>query len=113
LQGFDELGMATSIYFKLLKSFINMFMVFSIFCTPLYYIYSCGDMSRQATGSLQAKLSQWTLGNLGESSDVCKSNNLRLYDTMTLWCPSGTKIKKLKKFGLQKVDALPEDNICP
>ena len=100
LQGFDELGMAVSIYFKLLKSFITMFSICSVLCIPLYYIYSCGDMSRQATGSLQARLSEWTLGNLGESSNVCKSNNLRLYDTMTLWCPSGTRIKKLKQFGL-------------
>ena len=48
-QGFDDLGIAVSIYFKLLKSFISLFMVCSILCIPLYYIYSSGSMSLQAT----------------------------------------------------------------
>lgn len=70
-------------------------------------------MSKQATGIIQQKLGKWTLGNLGESSMVCKENNLRLYDTMTLWCPSGTTIQTLEEFGLQKKDAEKDDNTCP
>lgn len=50
---------------------------------------------------------------MGESSKVCKANNLRVYDSITLWCPAGTNIRKLEKFGLQKKDADPGDNVCP
>lgn len=92
--------MATSVYFKLLKAVILIYAVCSILCIPLYYLYASGNMSLQATGELQKQLSEWTLGNLGESTQVCKQANLRLYDTIKLWCPSGTKIQKLQHFGL-------------
>ena len=111
--GLDKLGIAVSIYFKLLKSFIIFFLVCTLTACPLYYFYSSGNMSQQAAGQLQAYLSEWTLGNLGESSLVCKQNNLRLYDTLTLWCPSGTKIQSLEMFGLQKEKAEAGDNTCP
>lgn len=113
LDALDELGIGVSIYFKLLKSLIAFFVFCSVICSPLYYLYSCGDMSAQATGDLQKALGEWTLGNLGESTKVCKSNNLRVYDTLTLWCPAGTNIRRLEKFGLQKEDAKPGDNVCP
>ena len=113
LFGLDELGIAVSIYFKLLKSLTIFFTLCSVVCIPLIYFYGCGDNAKQATGQLQQYLSQWTLGNLGESSQVCKENNLRLYNTMTLWCPSGTKMQSLLQFGLQKADAKEGDNICP
>lgn len=113
IYGLDDLGIAVSIYFKILKSFIVFFFLCSVVCIPLFFLYSCGDMSKQATGSIQESLSVWTLGNLGESSLICKKNNLRLYDTIPIWCPAGTKIKTLEEFGLQKVDAKNEDNQCP
>jgi hypothetical protein len=32
---------------------------------------------------------------------------------MTLWCPSGTKIRTLERFGLQKVNATEDEMECP
>lgn len=59
-------------------------------------------------------LTQWVLGNLGESQQACKQSNLKVYDTMTLWCPGGTFIQEpLVKFGLQKVNATEGSNKCP
>jgi hypothetical protein len=46
LYGIDDLGFAVSIYFKLLKSFITFFLVCSVMCIPLYFLYSCGNVSR-------------------------------------------------------------------
>lgn len=57
-------------------------------------------MYKQATSGYQMQLSTMTLGNLGESTTMCKQANLRVYDTITLWCPAGTSIKRLEKFGL-------------
>ena len=72
LYGIDDLGIAVSIYFKLLKSLIWFFLICSMLCIPLYFLYSCGNVSRQASSSLQEYLSEWTLGNIGESSYQCK-----------------------------------------
>jgi hypothetical protein len=44
LYGFDDLGIAVSIYFKLLKAMTCFFIVCSILSIPLYYIFSNGDM---------------------------------------------------------------------
>jgi hypothetical protein len=46
LYGIDNMGIAVSIYFKLLKSLIAFFMVCSMLCIPLYFVYSCGNISR-------------------------------------------------------------------
>jgi hypothetical protein len=101
LHGIDNLGIAVSIYFKLLKSIITFFMVCSVFCIPIYFVYSCGNVSLQATSTWQEYLSEWTLGNVGESSYQCKQRDLKIYDTIELWCPAGSKITAVEKFGLQ------------
>jgi len=46
LFGLDELGIAVSIYFKLLKSLVIFFTVVTMVCMPLLYFYGCGDMSK-------------------------------------------------------------------
>ena len=53
-----------------------------------------------------------TLGNLGEGSDRCMQSNLRYHDSLSLKCRSGTTIQELAKFGIQKAEAAPDDNIC-
>jgi hypothetical protein len=68
LYGLDELGTGVSIYFKLIKSLISLFLFLTLLSTPIYYVFSCGNISNQATSSLQKHLSEWTLGNIGESS---------------------------------------------
>jgi hypothetical protein len=50
--GIDDLGIAVSIYFKLLKSLVILFLICSVVCSPLYFFYSCGNVSRQATSTM-------------------------------------------------------------
>jgi hypothetical protein len=45
LNVFDELGIAVSTYFKLLKIYILFFLVCTVICIPLFYLYSSGNMS--------------------------------------------------------------------
>lgn len=52
LFGLDDMGVAVSIYFKLLKSLINLFMIFCLLYSPIYYLYSCGSVSDQASSTL-------------------------------------------------------------
>jgi hypothetical protein len=44
LYGFDDLGIAVSIYFKLLKTMGCFFVLCTILSIPMYYIFSSGDM---------------------------------------------------------------------
>jgi hypothetical protein len=46
LHGLDELGIATSIYFKLLKALIGIFCLCSFVALPLYFLYASGKMSQ-------------------------------------------------------------------
>ena len=62
--GIDELGMGVSIYFKLLKAVIFIYLVCSLVSLPLFYIYSCGEDSTSSSSSI---LSYLTLGNLGQN----------------------------------------------
>jgi hypothetical protein len=59
-------------------------------------------------------LAKWTLGNIGESSRECRLKNYKEADQdWTIRCPDGQEIKALDNFGLQKLNAQPEDNVCP
>ena len=44
INNIDKLGKAVSIYFKLLKSLIVLFLFFSVMATPMYVIYSAGEV---------------------------------------------------------------------
>lgn len=67
----DDLGMATVLYFKLLKSLVKLFVLFSIISSPIYFIYSTGNMSLQASSLNKEYLSEYTIGNIGESAHLC------------------------------------------
>jgi hypothetical protein len=94
---FDDLGMGASMYFKILKALIRLFMVIIVIYTPLFYLYSCGANMDKDNSSLFIST---TLGNLGGSQLECNENNMRLFDFIKLSCSDGTKISHLQKFGL-------------
>ena len=58
----DKLGKAVSIYFKLLKSLIVLFILFAFMSIPLYIIYSAGEVNMSQPFHT---FSQLSLGNLG------------------------------------------------
>ena len=110
--GIQDLGIAVSTYFKILKILLYFFSFFSILCLPLYFIFSCGHVSLQANGWFKEYLTEWTLGNMGESSYKCIMRDVIIYDTNYLECPAGSKMKALKYFGLQNPDTNPVYS-CP
>ena len=101
------------IYFKLLKYLAILFSCFALMCSPIYFIYSTGNMSLQASSQIKEYLSEHTIGNIGESALLCHKRDVKRYENMNLWCPDGSRLKTIKKFGLQKVGAAKEDNKCP
>lgn len=65
----DKLGIGISIYFKLLKAIVRVFVVLIVLMLPLFYIYSCGDSKKDPSTSMYMST---MLGNLGESNLNCK-----------------------------------------
>jgi len=64
VEDIDQLGIAVTLYFKLLKSIV-MFFSFVVFMSiPLYILYSSGEMQASSNSSILSKV---TLGNLGQS----------------------------------------------
>lgn len=108
--GIDELGMGVSIYFKLLKAVIFIYLVCSIVSLPLYYIYSCGEDS---TSSSQSIMSYLTLGNLGQNQIQCNQANLRFTNSITLRCPSNTVMADLNEVAIEEPNASLSSNTCP
>ena len=73
-----------------------LFALFTLLCMPLYFVFSCGSVSLEANGWFKEYLTEWTLGNIGESSYQCNMRNVIVYDTNYLRCPAGSKIKALR-----------------
>lgn len=91
----DGLGINTGLYFKLLKALAILFMLFTVISSPIYFIYSTGNMSLQANNWRNELLSEYTLGNIGETTLLCNKRNVKQYDKVKLWCPDGTQMKSI------------------
>ena len=106
----DELGLAVSIYFKLLKSIVLFFIVAALLSTPVYYIYSHGGMTASSTTTF---LSYFTLGNIGQTQWYCAQSNI-LSDAasrrdLILQCPGGSNATELLELGLARTDTAATD----
>ena len=100
MDGFDKHGMALSIYFRLLKAAIYFFCFATVLSIPQLFILAGGQASNEVNNALDKTLSKISIGNLGQAQKVCFKNNVKVYDKMTVFCPSGTKFKKLVDYGL-------------
>ena len=90
------LGNTVNIYLKLLKALGVLFTVMTIFCIPLFIMYSSGEVQSAHT----SYLSKITLGNLGQTAFSCNQQNIRAFESITLKCPYGSIMNNLVEFGL-------------
>ncbi len=82
------LGYGINAYFDILYSLSLMFVCITIFCLPVYWIYSSGTAFSQQRSFLVSKFS---IGNLGGSSVVCDSTKMWKQHA-DISCPYGTFI---------------------
>lgn len=68
-----DFGVGITLYFKMIKFLIYLFLCLSILCFPVFVIYWSGNESEIQFTNKQA-LSALTLGNIGESETVCNSH---------------------------------------
>lgn len=63
-------GYGVAAYFDLTVGLLQMFLVISVCCLPVLWIYSKGK-DFESSDSLTMNLSQYVLGNLGGSTVMC------------------------------------------
>lgn len=73
---------------------------------PVYFFYSRGNLYKQATSSTEKYLTPFALGNIGESSVRCTSENVRSCDSIELLCPEDSQLAVLRDFGLQQASGI-------
>lgn len=81
-------GYGVNAYFNILDSFRLMFMMITLFCLPLYFIYGT---SIGLKGWKSFVIGRWTLGNLGGASMMCKHQVLTK-GAIGLLCPPNSLI---------------------
>lgn len=69
---FSDFGIGITLYFKMIKYLIYLFLILSMLSVPVFIIYWSGNETEIQFTSKQA-LSSFTLGNIGESEQICNS----------------------------------------
>ena len=59
------MGVGLSVYFKMLKFFMIMFLWFVFLSLPAYFFYSTGNNTEKDSSSVKYVLSALSLGNIG------------------------------------------------
>jgi hypothetical protein len=83
-------GYGVNAFFSLTRSLMIMFMVISVFMSPVMYMYKNGSQQGITNYSPKAKLmfNRFTLGNLGGSRVFCEQYKIDTQDFM-MKCPNG------------------------
>lgn len=81
-------GYGVNAYFNILESFRRMFIMITLFCLPLFFIYGS---SIGLKGWKSFVIGRWTMGNLGGASMICKHQVLTK-GQIRLLCPPNSVI---------------------
>ena len=74
---YNELGFGFTAYFNMLRTFIGLFLLFTVIMLPALYIYGRTDGLLIASNSKTEK-AKYSLGNLGFSGSTCISQYVEL-----------------------------------
>ena len=92
---FDQLGLGVTLYFKMIKIMIIILGLSTLFCLPYMLVFAQGNEAQTATG-LDAMLGSFSLGNIGQSKDMCSMQDINNCDTIDIKCPTHTEIRQLR-----------------
>ena len=106
----DCIGVAVAQYFRLLKAMTKIMIGCFCLSIPSLIIFASGKGYDRdwPTMNIFEQSSMFTMGNLGESIDMCKQINLRVTGKFELICAPGSKLEKFDDFGFYPNDH--EDN---
>jgi len=83
---FLSLGFGILSYLDMLKSLSGLFIMITIFCIPLFYIYGTGEAF---SNERSFPVSRFMLGNIGASTMACVHESMR-DGKLELTCPPGS-----------------------
>lgn len=92
------MGFGIVAYFKMLRGLIITFFFISIMYLLITYVYS--EHFDIRIPQIKYDLAQYSIGNLGYSSTVCRSFYATIDKGFTYSCRNGTSISNLYSFGL-------------
>lgn len=92
---FDQLGIGVSLYFKMIKVMIYILCISTLLTFPYLFAFNSGSEADNATG-LDKMLGAWSLGNIGQSLDMCVKQDINNCDTVDIRCPDNTEILTLR-----------------
>lgn len=96
-------------YFKAIKSLIILLAIATLLSLPYLAVYKTGDQASTASGS-DKMLGQYSLGNVGQSLEMCLRQDIMACSTVDIICPDHSSIKELKYVGLGDKD---KPSVCP
>lgn len=102
------LGYGVNAYFDMLSSLSYMFVMITIFCLPIYYMYaSHGAFSDYRSFSI----AKYMLGNLGGSSVFCEQYHMNR-GQYTISCPPESYIDTNNLIFGMISDEIVDKNVC-
>ena len=91
----DQLGVGVTLYFKMVKVMIIILCISTVLSFPYMFTFSSGNEANTVMG-LDKMLGTFSLGNIGQSKDMCSMQDINNCDTIDIKCPENTQIKELR-----------------
>eukprot|EP00347_Sterkiella_histriomuscorum_P019500 403341392 len=95
-----DLGVGVTVYFKMLKFMMILFLWFTILSIPALLFYYSGNQIQKDKISIKNILSAFSLGNIGQASNTCNYGNLDNQDHVNLFCSYGV-LDSLYEYGFK------------
>ncbi len=83
------MGVGVTVYFKMLKFLIILFLWFCFLSIPSYLFYYYGSDHADKNLSIKYAFSSFSLGNLGQAKNACNVGDVNLEDTLSFYCSYG------------------------
>ena len=84
----------------MIKVLIIVLVISTLLALPYMLVFKSGREAQMATGNDKV-YGSWSLGNIGQSLDMCIWQDVNNCDTIDILCPDNTEIKELREFGLE------------
>lgn len=106
---FDQLGLGVTLYFKMIRMMAYVMVVATLLSFPYMFVYKMGDEANSAM-DMDKMFGAWSLGNIGQSLDMCVKQDINSCSTIDIICPHNSEILKLREFGLADSS---KESTCP
>ena len=94
-EDFDQLGLGLTLYFKVIKVLIIVILFATVVSAPYMAAFTSGNESLNWTGN-EAMFGRFSLGNIGQSLDLCVKQDINSCDTVNITCPDNTQMSTLR-----------------